>query len=284
MTEREGFATTSDGTRLAFTLQQGESPLRLRPRTVLIHSLALDRSVWHSVAGRLADAADVLTYDCRGHGTSTRAAGPYSVELFADDLAALLDAVDWPTAIVGGASMGGSVALAFASRHPARVSGLALVDTTAWYGPDAARRWEERARQAEESGLASLAQFQLARWFSAPFREADPEVLQRCLATFVENDIACYAAACRMLGSFDLRPALEGVMVPTTVVVGELDYATPIEMARTLHRSISGSTLHVLAGARHLTPLERADDVARIMRGELIGTARVPEPSASARQ
>src|SRR6478752_3600745 len=92
---------------------------------VLIHSLAMDRRFWQPVAERLASHAPVLVYDCRGHGESDKPAGPYTVELFARDLADLLDRVGWSSALVAGASMGGCIALAFAAAYPARTAALA---------------------------------------------------------------------------------------------------------------------------------------------------------------
>ena len=70
--------------------------------------------------------------------------------------------------------MGGMVALAFAARHPARTSALGLIDTTAWYGPEAPKNWAARANQAVEKGLASLVDFQTTRWFGDDFRANNP--------------------------------------------------------------------------------------------------------------
>src|SRR5437899_1631228 len=125
---------TSDGCPIAYTIYS--SPHSNRRRTVLIHSLALDASIWEGVVTRLVGQTEVLTYDCRGHGRSGRPAGPYSAELFASDLAELLDHVGWQTAVVAGCSMGGCVAQAFGCAYPARAIGLGLIDTTAWYGSD----------------------------------------------------------------------------------------------------------------------------------------------------
>jgi 3-oxoadipate enol-lactonase len=65
-----------------------------------------------------------------------------------------------------------------------------------------------------------------------------------------------------MLGACNLTAALPGITIPTRVVVGEEDYATPVAMAEMLHRGIAGSTLTILQGARHLTPLETPQRVA----------------------
>jgi 3-oxoadipate enol-lactonase len=72
-----------------------------------------------------------------------------------------------------------------------------------------------------------------------------------------------------MLGAADLRPALPAIRVATAVVVGEQDYATPVGMAEALHSNIKGSTLTVLENARHLTPLEKPDEIAAAL-GKLL--------------
>lgn len=222
----------------------------------------MDREFWRPVAQRL-DAA-VLLYDCTGHGASSKPAGPYTVEGFADDLAQLLDHRGWDSALVAGASMGGCVALAFASRYSERVSSLGLVDTTACYANPGA--WEERAQKALHEGLPALVDFQVTRWFGEAFRAQHPEVVSQCVARFTSNDVRAYAEACRMLGAADLRGILRRVDMPTAVIVGEEDYATPLAMAQELHRGIHGSTLTVLKGARHLTPLERPEEIAAELR------------------
>ncbi|MCW5774256.1 MAG: alpha/beta fold hydrolase [Rhodospirillaceae bacterium] len=253
---RDGVADMSDGTQIAYTLYERPGS----PGAVLAHSLAMDRQFWAPVAARLE--ASVLIYDCRGHGASGKPPGPYSVELFADDIAALLDHLGWRDALVAGASMGGSVALATAIRHPARVNALGLVDTTAWYGPEAPKQWAERGAKGRNAGLGSLIEFQTTRWFTDTFRAARRDVVQACVDTFMHNDPVSYEAACLMLGACDLRAGLSGIRVPTAIVVGREDYATPVAMAEALHAGIAGSTLTVIEDGRHLTPLERPDLVA----------------------
>lgn len=266
----QGFARTRDGVSLGYTLYGEASAPR---RAVLVHSLAMDRHFWHPAAERLGRDAAVLTYDCRGHGASGAGHGEYSVELFADDLSGLMAHVGWDRALVAGASMGGCVSLAFAQRHAGCVAALGLVDTTAWYGEDAPRQWDERARKALDGGLQSLVDFQVTRWFGDGFRADHPEAVRAAVGVFLRNDPRAYAATCRMLGAADLRPALASIRVPTAVIVGEEDYATPRAMAEVLHRNIEGSTLTVLKHARHLTPLERPGEIAAELAALLDRTA-----------
>jgi len=241
-----------DGTSISYAVT-GSGQHR---RVALIHSLALDGEFWRPVAEILSREAAVLTIDCRGHGASGTPPGPYSVGQFADDLADVLDGIGWSTAAVAGASMGGCVAISFAARYPARTTGLGLFDTTAWYGANAPKQWEERAQRGVADGMASLVEFQKTRWFGDTFRAQHPEIVDRTIATFVKTDPKAYAETCRMMGAFDLRAKLGALRIPTRVAVGEQDQATPIEMAKAIHEGIPGSTLSVIPGGRHLTPLE----------------------------
>jgi len=266
--QKHSTLTLSDGSTLACTLRV--APSAGAPRLVLIHSLALDRSVWDGVVEQLETAADVLTYDCRGHGQSDRRSRTFTAELFAKDLGELLDRVGWQNATIAGCSMGGCVALAFAGLYPARADALGLIDTTAWYGPDAAVKFKERADAARAKGMAALFDFQATRWFSDEFRASHPDVLQRALAVFVATDVDCYASACALLGDVDVRAHLRTFRMPVAIVVGEEDYATPIEMARHLHEAIPQSTLTILPRARHLTPIEHPDAIASELRALLV--------------
>lgn len=272
---QNGKFVTSDGCAIAYSLRGKVGA----PRIALIHSLALDASIWDGVASRLASQAEILTFDCRGHGRSGRPLMPFTVELFARDLAELLDHIGWKQATVAGCSMGGNVAQAFAGLFPARISALGLLDTTAWYGADAPVKWRERAANARAKGLAGMLDFQVTRWFSDRFRAAHPERVNALAEVFLGNNLDCYAATCAMLGDADLRPYLGSLRVPAAVIVGEEDYATPIAMARHLHQAIAGSTLSILSQARHLTPVECPESIASQL-AELLG--RVANPTLAA--
>lgn len=251
------FVVMDDGTKIRYVLHKGGG----RSRCVLVHSLALDLTFWDQVLPFLTSHADVLVYDCRGHGLSDKPEGPQPVERHADDLRDLLDAVGWDRAVVTGASMGGCISLAFAARYPQRVSGLGLIDTTAWYGPDAPEKWEERGQKAMQDGMATLIAFQKSRWVTERFLGERPDVIEQATSVFLANRPEIYLETCRMLGAADMRH-LPKFDFPTRIVVGVEDYATPVAMAQSLQMLIPGSTLTVLENARHLTPLEKPADIA----------------------
>lgn len=254
-----GSFETSDNCSLNYELRSATHASA--PRIALIHPLALSGAVWKPLVDAIGDRAHVLTYDCRGHGSSQRRASHFTTELFARDLAELFAHVGWNDAAVVGCSMGGCVAQSFTASYPERVAALCLIDTTAWYGIDAAKNWGERASKAASDGLAAMAEFQASRWFSDRFRRDHPSIVAQIQEIFAQNDTACYRASCGMLSEADLRPALASITVPVAIVVGEEDYATPVMMSRQLHEAIPHSSLRILHGVRHLSPVESPGEI-----------------------
>jgi 3-oxoadipate enol-lactonase len=271
----EGEARTRDGVSLSYTHTPAPAGA---PRIVLVHSLALDRSLWSRVVERLVGQVETVAYDCRGHGRSDRPKGPYSTAQFADDLADLLDHLGWRDAVVVGCSMGGCVAQEFAARHRDRTRGAVFVDTTAWYGPTAAADWAERAGKARREGLGALIPFQLTRWFGDAFRAAEPGLMDRLTEVFTANDLHAYEATCAMLGEADLRDSAARIAHPAAVLVGEDDTATPPAMARDLAERIGDGPATVVPGTRHLTPMENPDVVIAAL-GRLTGRALTGDPA-----
>ena len=254
-TESSQFHTT-DGCTIAYALHAAVSPHRI----ALAHSLALDRGLWDPVVAAIGGQASVLHYDCRGHGQSSRDASVrFTPDLFARDLAELMDQVGWPSAVVAGCSMGGNVSQSFGRLYPSRAQGLGLVDTTAYYGSPEV--WQDRIQTSRTKGLASMIPMQVQRWVTEDFAAAHSELLARVSAVFAANDLDCYAAACTLLATVDQRPYLDKLTMPVTIIVGDEDAATPVGAAEALHAGIPGSNLVILKG-RHLTPLERPMEVA----------------------
>ena len=227
---------------------------------VLLHSLAMDASIWREFAGLLPADTTVLAPDLPGHGVQPDG-DPSSVESMADGVAEWMTSIGSGPVTLIGMSLGGSVAQALTIRHPDLVGRLGLVDTTAWYGPGASAAWASRATQAREKGLDSLAGFQLDRWFTDEFRQQRPEQGEALLKIFRRNRLENYVASCTALGAMDLRDGLGKIAIPTAVVVGELDSATPPSHARELAGAISGAQLTVLPACKHLSAVERPASV-----------------------
>ena len=149
------------------------------PWLVLSHSLACSVRMWDEQIAAFKDRYRILAYDTRGHGSSDAPAGPYTLELLADDLKALLYRLGIARAHYCGLSMGGMIGQTFALKHPGMFTSLTLADTTSRMPAEALPVWQDRIRTAESQGMQPLVEPTLARWFTEPYRKAEPQTMQR---------------------------------------------------------------------------------------------------------
>jgi pimeloyl-ACP methyl ester carboxylesterase len=136
------------------------------PPVVLIHGVGARLENWDGVAVRLAQTFQVLRYDLRGHGQSTRLPGPYSLLLFANDLRALLDHVGIAKTCLAGHSLGAMIAQMFALRHADRVERLALLSAVAGRTPEERERVVARIDLIRAGSAGDHFRRSMSRWFS----------------------------------------------------------------------------------------------------------------------
>jgi pimeloyl-ACP methyl ester carboxylesterase len=176
----------------------------------------------------------------------------------ADDVAAMLDGLGIKRAAVGGLSMGGYVALAFAARHPARLERLILADTRAAPDSDAARAGRADALAlVEKEGVPAFVERQLAALLSP----AASEALREQVRILGKQSPAGVCAGLRALRDRpDRRAELPAIACPTLVMVGSEDKISPPAEMAGMASAISGARLVEVAGAGHLSNLENQTD------------------------
>lgn len=231
---------------------------------VLLHAFPLDRRMWASIAPRLSQSARLITLDFRGLGEST---GIGSIEGWADDAARLLDRLGIERAVVGGLSMGGYSALAFARRHPMRLAGLLLADCRAGADSDEARAGRDKGigRVARE-GVRGFAE-EMAGKLVAPESRTARDLAAAIGVSQTVTGVAGALAALR--DRPDATGGLAAIHVPTTVIVGSLDALTPPSDAEALSKAIPGAIQVVLDGVGHLSAIEAPDHFAAAVEGLL---------------
>ena len=240
------------------------------PVMLVSNSLASNLSMWdHQVDTLIRLGFRVLRYDSRGHGRSEVTAGPYSIELLAEDAVGLLDGLGIERASFMGCSKGGMVGQMVGARHADRFDRLVLCSTAAYMG--GAQVWAGRIEAVAGGGMAAVADGTIDRWFTGPGQERIPAEVDRIremiLATPPEGYIACAHA----LASMDLRETIRSITLPTLVVVGEHDPGTPPSAARLIHERIPGSKLVVLEDSAHLCNIEQDGPFNAALEGFLGG-------------
>lgn len=239
---------------------------------VLLHAFPLARRMWRPQVEALRGECRLLVPDLRGFGGTGSFEEAPSVERMADDVADLLRARAVPEPVVlGGLSMGGYVALAFARRHPARLRALILADTRA--EPDTSEGKASRAQTiafAETHPVSEVINLLLPKLVSDEIRARRPEVVEEIRRIAEAQTPAAIVAALQALRDRpDARPTLGDIRVPTLVVVGSEDALTPPAVARTLVENIRDARLATLAGAGHLSNLEQAERFTEAARAFL---------------
>jgi pimeloyl-ACP methyl ester carboxylesterase len=225
---------------------------------VLIHGFANDRHLWQPQIDALKSRYRLIIPDLRGFGASSGSDGrPVSMDMYAEDVVPLLDHLDVRTAVVGGISLGGYVALAFALRHPERLAGLVLANTRAGAdNPDWASYREAMVRGVEARGAEAVVE----NYGDKLFRPDCPEQIKRTVREMIRRQSATglVSGTLGMAQRPDRSGELERIRVPTLVIHGSADAFIPVVDAEAMHRAIVGSRLEVLPGAGHLSNIDSA--------------------------
>ncbi|MEX2112128.1 MAG: alpha/beta hydrolase [Pirellulales bacterium] len=245
-------------------VRAGEVELRVVERgagmpVVLVHGFPLDHSMWNPQIEALSHQWRVIAPDLRGFGGSQSTTGTVTMEQMADDLAALLDAlqVNEPVVMVG-LSMGGYVAFQFRRRHCDRLRGLVLCDTRAVADtPEAAEGRHKLAAKTLAEGTGPVADAMLPKLFGSHARDTDPDMLEDVRRTILANSPEGVAAALRgMAARPDVTADLPDVSLPALVIVGQDDAISPVDEMRGIAQMIPGCEFVVIPRSGHMTPLE----------------------------
>jgi pimeloyl-ACP methyl ester carboxylesterase len=168
--------------------------------------------------------------------------------------------------ILIGNGFGGIVALAFALAHPERIAKLVLSDAAACF-PDAGRQeFAAMAAKVKEDGLGAIAAVAAKRVFSPPYLTAHPEKIEERKQVLLGIDPKAFLAACAVLQKVDLTPLLSRLEVPTLVICGELDQATPPALNKAIAEKVAGARYVELPGCGHCPPLEQPEAFVAAIR------------------
>jgi 3-oxoadipate enol-lactonase len=241
------------------------------PVVTLSHSLATDLTMWDPQMKALSGTYRVLRYDTRGHGGTDAPPGAYTLEQLAEDAKALLGALGIARTHWIGLSMGGMIGQTLALGSPGLFRSLALCDTSSRIPAEARPLWQERIKTAETQGMEPLVEPTIGRWFTAPFREQRPDVVDPVRARIRTTSPRGYAGCCHAISALDLTDRIGAIKLPTLIVVGEEDQGTPVAASRAIQGQIAGSRLEIIKSAAHLSNLEQPEEFTRIVTGFLAG-------------
>lgn len=234
------------------------------PALVLIHALGTDLTIWDRVVALLPPQR-ILRYDLRGHGRSDAPAAPYTMGGLIRDCERLMQHFALKDAVVVGISAGGLVAQGLAVKRLDLVRGLVLSNTaTRIATPEI---WADRAAFVRAKGVGAILDLAMEQTFGRRWREAPgmPGVRALLAATDPEGWMGVAAA----VGGSDFYQTTATLTLPTLVLAGAEDGATPPDMQRELADLILGAEFQLIRRAGHLPPVDQPEAFAEALAGFL---------------
>ncbi|HTQ46439.1 MAG TPA: alpha/beta hydrolase [Polyangiaceae bacterium] len=250
--------TTVDGCELHYEVTGRGEPV------LLLHGLGSCSLDWERQKPALEERYTVITLDVRGHGQSAKPRGPYSIGLFAQDAAHLLQKLALGPAHVIGISMGGMIAFQLAVDAPRLVRTLTVVNSAPAVVPKTLSQWltlRLRLWLPRLFGLRWLARRIAAVNFPRPEQEADRRLLAERLAS---NDPAAYRAATKAIIGWSVAERIRDIRCPALVVSGDRDY-TPVALKESYATLMHDARVAVIADSRHVTTHDQPAALNRVL-------------------
>ncbi len=226
---------------------------------VLLHAFPLHSGMWEPQLHVLSPRWQVVAPDLKGFGGSDAPEDPsaYSMEDYADEVAALLDELGLGPVVLVGLSMGGYVAFAFLRRHRHRLAALVLADTRPEAdAPEVLERRTNQQRQVADEGTTGVIEALVAGLLSEHTRTEKPAVVEQVRGLMDNPPAGFVGALAAMKRRTDATAELDAIDVPTLVVVGEEDGVSPPSVAEAMCQRIPRCRLATLPRAGHLSNLD----------------------------
>jgi 3-oxoadipate enol-lactonase len=236
---------------------------------ILNNGVFMNTTSWLFQMPELTPRYRVLSYDMRGQGQSAHPTGEYSLELHAQDLVALMDALRLPRAHMVGTSYGGELNLVLGIRYPQRCQSLTIIASVS-HSDALAVAMIERWRRAALLGDGPLF-FRLiyADVYSENFLTGRPDLIPMAEGRYAQLDLPAAVRLIESFQRFNVTADLPKITAPTCIVSAELDLLKPRRYGEIIHRAIAGSEFHLIPNAGHVVVLEKAAEVNTIILGFL---------------
>lgn len=231
------------------------------PAVLFIHSLGTNASLWRDQIAVLKQHYRCIAFDCRGHGDSSYN-GTFTIPDVAADLKAGLDALSIASCHVVGLSMGGPIALYLNAHYPGVVRSLVLADAFA-----TPREGAEDRIYATQEAVAYLSMLEFGNQYAGDrlLPETPIEKLEELAIEIAKVPAKAYVDTVRAIFTYDVSGTLARVDVPTLVLIGDRDEATPMADSEFIRRQINGAELKVIPDAGHLATIDNPDAVTEAL-------------------
>jgi 2-succinyl-6-hydroxy-2,4-cyclohexadiene-1-carboxylate synthase len=241
---------------------------------VLIHGFSDNLTMWYNQVPEFSKQCQVLIYDVRGHGQTETPEGQFSMDLFADDLRALLGILNIEKACVLGYSMGGRIGLECALKYPDKVMGLVFANSGIM-GPDIQiteeqmKEMMERREQMMElfktGDIETIADAMAERSLSPGLRDTKPAVFKKYKEVKLQNDPKHYLSIMEgMMAAMATPPDLSQLKCPALIIAGEHDGFMTLDVVTSMEKAIKDATSKIFPTG-HASAVEEPEGFNRVV-------------------
>jgi pimeloyl-ACP methyl ester carboxylesterase len=232
---------------------------------ILIPYLAADYACYAFQVAEYAKHFTCISVDLRGAGETDKPEGPYSTELFADDVAAFMQALDIPQAHISGLSLGAATGMWLAAKYPERVKSLSL--HSGWPKTDPFLKSAVQSWQVMAQGLGSVPEMVIDGiflWcFTPELYAARPDYIDS-LAAFVRSrpvqPLDAFMRQSNAVIAHDAEAQLGNIQAPTQITFGRHDMVTSTRFADPMQQNIADTELVIFEGCAHAPIYEKVDE------------------------
>jgi pimeloyl-ACP methyl ester carboxylesterase len=239
-----------------------------KPELLFIHGLGSSTCDWELQVPYFENDYYVIVVDVRGHGKSDKPKSPYSIALFAADIASLLDALKIDKVHLAGISMGGMIAFQMAVDFPERLHSVTIINATASLVPKTPNErisiWS-RFFVVRLLGMRKMGEVLAKRLFIYP-EQAD--LRQTFIERWAENDTRAYLNAMRALVGWSVEAQVSKITIPTLLIASDADYS-PLALKEAIVARMPHAQLTVIEDARHAVTAERPEPFNAALAGFL---------------
>ena len=234
---------------------------------ILLHGMGSDHTVWQGLISLLKDNYQMLALDLRGHGQSTKTPGPYSMELFSQDVYHFLESMDIDKAHFIGHSMGGSILLEMAIKHPKMIHSLSLISSFASVDPQLEKTLLNLQKILNQDGFETFFECCLQLAYTPNFIKENRELFSQIRSDMAQEiTITSLQDTLNACLEVDLIDSLGNLEIPVLLIAGREDHFTPFHHSQNIKNVISQAQLEVMDGVGHNLLVENATDTGHIIR------------------
>jgi 3-oxoadipate enol-lactonase len=226
---------------------------------LLLHGLGSSSEDWENQVPALAESFDVITPDLRGHGSSSKPMGHYSIEMISNDIVGLLDKLDLGKVVIVGISLGGMVGFQIAADRPDLVERLVIVNALQAFETT---RFSQKVQVAIRKVITKrLSMDKIGEVLSKRLFPEDGMEDQRAkmVERWARNDKAAYQATFQAILDWDgVAGAMKATEIPITVISSDQDYIMPEDKVPYIE-AMPTAEMVIFDDAHHAAPMERPD-------------------------